>query len=88
MEHQHMNGIDYHKMQHGANPPMGMAGHDHHKMILNLKWATDYKVVTLSLAAGVLYHWGILLSPTLSAKLMALVTMFVAINASMLKVKK
>ncbi|QEC70318.1 cadmium-translocating P-type ATPase [Panacibacter ginsenosidivorans] len=57
------------------------------KMIQNLVWATGYNVVALPLAAGVLYNWGILLSPAAGAVLMSLSTIVVAINASMLKVK-
>ena len=58
------------------------------KMIQNLIWATGYNVVALPLAAGVLYNWGILLSPAAGAVLMTLSTVIVAINASMLKVNK
>lgn len=58
----------------------------HRKMIQNLIWATGYNVVALPLAAGVLYHWGILLSPAAGAALMAVSTIVVAINASRLKV--
>ena len=57
------------------------------KMIQNLIWATGYNVVALPLAAGVLYKWGILLSPAAGAALMTVSTIVVAINASMLKVK-
>ena len=57
------------------------------KMIQNLVWATGYNVVALPLAAGVLYNKGILLSPATAAVFMALSTVVVAINASMLKVK-
>jgi len=57
------------------------------KMIQNLVWATGYNVVALPLAAGVLYKQGVLLSPAAGAALMALSTIVVAINASMLKVK-
>ena len=59
----------------------------HRKMIQNLIWATGYNVVALPLAAGVLYNWGILLNPAAGAALMAVSTIVVAINASMLKVK-
>jgi len=59
----------------------------HRKMIQNLIWATGYNVVALPLAAGVLYHSGILLSPATGAALMAVSTIVVAINASMLKLK-
>ncbi len=58
------------------------------KMIQNLIWATGYNVVALPLAAGVLYRQGILLSPAAGAVLMTLSTVIVAINASMLRVKK
>jgi len=58
------------------------------KMIQNLIWATGYNVVALPLAAGVLYKQGILLSPAAGAILMTVSTIVVAINASMLKVKK
>jgi P-type Cu2+ transporter len=57
------------------------------KMIQNLIWATGYNVIALPLAAGVLYNWGILLSPAAGAVLMTVSTIVVAINASMLKVK-
>ena len=58
------------------------------KMIQNLVWATGYNVVALPLAAGVLYKMGILLSPAAGAVLMTVSTAVVAINASMLRVKK
>ena len=57
------------------------------KMIQNLIWATGYNVIALPLAAGVLYNWGILLSPAAGAVLMTVSTVVVAINASLLKVK-
>jgi len=57
-------------------------------MIQNLMWATGYNVVALTLAVGGLYHWGILLSPAAGAALMAVSTIVVAINASMLKVNE
>lgn len=57
------------------------------KMIQNLIWATGYNVIALPLAAGILYNWGILLSPAIGAVLMTVSTVVVAINASLLKVK-
>lgn len=56
-------------------------------MIQNLAWATGYNIVALPLAAGVLYKFGILLSPAAGAVLMSVSTVVVAINASLLKVK-
>ena len=58
------------------------------KMIQNLIWATGYNVIALPLAAGVLYNQGILLTPAAGAVLMTASTVVVAINASMLSVKK
>jgi P-type Cu2+ transporter len=56
------------------------------KMVQNLVWATGYNVIALPLAAGVLYNWGILLSPAAGAILMSISTVVVAINAKLLKV--
>lgn len=57
------------------------------KMIQNLIWATAYNVVTLPLAAGVLYKQGIMISPAIGAVFMTLSTVIVAINAQLLKRK-
>ena len=57
------------------------------KMIQNLVWAVSYNVVAISLAAGMLYPY-FTLSPAIGAVLMSLSTVIVAINASLLKVKK
>ncbi len=58
------------------------------KMVQNLAWATGYNAFAIPLAAGVLYSWGILLSPAAGAALMSLSTVIVAINAKMLKIDK
>jgi Cu2+-exporting ATPase len=58
------------------------------KMVQNLIWATGYNVIAIPLAAGVLYQFGILLSPAAGAALMALSTVIVAINARFLHVEK
>jgi len=57
------------------------------KMIQNLIWATSYNVVAIPLAAGVLYKWGIMLTPAAGAVLMSVSTIVVAINAKNLKIK-
>jgi Cu2+-exporting ATPase len=57
------------------------------KMVQNLVWATGYNIIALPLAAGLLFKWGILLSPAAGAALMAVSAIFVAVNASLLKVK-
>ena len=56
------------------------------KMKQNLFWATGYNAVTIPLAAGVLYPFGILLSPAVGAVLMSLSTVIVAVNARFLSV--
>ncbi|MEZ7516168.1 copper-translocating P-type ATPase [Flavobacterium frigidarium] len=55
------------------------------KMIQNLLWATAYNVVTIPLAAGVLYSSGFVLGPAIGAVFMSLSTIIVAINAQLLK---
>jgi len=58
------------------------------KMVQNLIWATGYNVIAIPLAAGVLYHFGIILSPAVGAAVMALSTVIVAINSRFLRVEK
>nr|WP_197585792.1 HAD-IC family P-type ATPase [Thermosulfidibacter takaii] len=57
------------------------------KMKQNLFWATGYNAFAIPLASGVLYTYGIILSPAIGALLMSLSTVVVAINAKMLKVQ-
>jgi P-type Cu2+ transporter len=58
------------------------------KMIQNLWWGAGYNILAIPVAAGVLYSFGILLSPAGGAALMSLSTVIVAINARMLKVER
>ena len=67
---------------------LGLSRATYRKMIQNLAWATGYNAFAIPLAAGVLYAWGILLSPAMGAVLMSLSTVIVAINAKFLKVEK
>ncbi|TQD25464.1 copper-translocating P-type ATPase [Methanolobus vulcani] len=55
------------------------------KMFQNLIWATGYNTFAIPLAAGVLFSYGILLSPAAGAILMSLSTIIVSINAKTLK---
>jgi Cu2+-exporting ATPase len=55
------------------------------KMVQNLVWATGYNAFAIPLAAGVLYSWGIVLSPAVGAVLMSLSTIIVAFNAQLLR---
>lgn len=56
------------------------------KMVQNLAWATGYNAFAIPLAAGVLYSYGVLLSPAMGAVLMSLSTVIVAINARFVKI--
>jgi Cu2+-exporting ATPase len=55
------------------------------KMVQNLWWAAGYNIVAIPLAAGVLARWGIVLAPAVSAVLMSLSTVIVALNAQLLR---
>ncbi|MEM3556012.1 MAG: copper-translocating P-type ATPase [Candidatus Micrarchaeia archaeon] len=55
------------------------------KMLQNLWWAAGYNIVAIPLAAGVLYNYGITLSPAVGALLMSLSTVIVALNAQTLR---
>jgi Cu2+-exporting ATPase len=65
---------------------IGLAHATYRKMIQNLAWATGYNTFAIPLAAGVLFTYGILLSPAVGAILMSLSTVIVAVNANFLKV--
>ncbi|MGM0381477.1 MAG: HAD-IC family P-type ATPase, partial [bacterium] len=54
--------------------------------IQNLFWATGYNTFAIPLAAGVLFPWGIILSPAVGAVLMSMSTVIVAVNARFLKI--
>lgn len=64
---------------------MELARATYRKMVQNLLWATGYNVVAIPLAAGVLYHAGIVLTPAVGAALMAVSTVIVAVNATFLR---
>src|SRR5215213_6612065 len=55
------------------------------KMIQNLWWAAGYNIVAIPMAAGVLAHRGLVLSPAVGAVLMSLSTVIVAVNAQLLR---
>jgi Cu2+-exporting ATPase len=64
---------------------IALAKATYRKMVQNLAWATGYNAFAIPLAAGVLFSYGILLSPAMGAVLMSLSTVIVAINARFLK---
>ena len=55
------------------------------KMIQNLFWASGYNLIALPLAAGILFSYGIILQPAVSAVFMSLSTVIVAANALLLR---
>ena len=55
------------------------------KMVQNLWWAAGYNVIAIPLAAGVLSHWGLVMSPAAGAVLMSASTIIVALNAQLLR---
>ncbi len=57
------------------------------KMVQNLWWGAGYNIIAIPLAAGVLAHWGIVLSPALGVILMSCSTVIVAVNALRLKME-
>ncbi len=67
---------------------VGLAKATYRKMVQNLAWATGYNAFAIPLAAGVLYSYGIIISPAVGAVLMSLSTVIVAVNARFLKVEK
>lgn len=63
-----------------------LARSTYRKMVQNLAWATGYNAFAMPLAAGVLYGYGLLLTPAIGAILMSLSTVIVAINSRFLKI--
>lgn len=64
---------------------VGLSRKTYSKMFQNLVWATGYNAFAIPLAAGVLYGYGLLLSPAIGAIFMSASTVIVAINARLLK---
>ena len=58
------------------------------KMVQNLLWGTGYNVFAIPIAAGVLYAYGIILTPAAGAILMSVSTIIVAFNSESLKIEK
>jgi len=55
------------------------------KMVQNLWWAAGYNIITIPLAAGILYNLGLTLPPWIGALVMSLSTVIVAFNAQTLR---
>jgi YHS domain-containing protein len=54
-------------------------------MVQNLWWAAGYNILAIPLAAGILYDFGIVVSPAIGALIMSLSTVIVAINSQTLR---
>jgi Cu2+-exporting ATPase len=67
---------------------IGLAKATYGKMKQNLLWAAGYNIFALPIAAGILYNFGILLTPAVGAVLMSISTIIVSINARFLTMKK
>lgn len=64
---------------------VGLSQKTYSKMVQNLWWAAGYNIVAIPLAAGILFNFGIILSPAIGALLMSLSTVIVAINSQTLR---
>ncbi|MGN7299903.1 copper-translocating P-type ATPase [Ferdinandcohnia sp. SAFN-114] len=56
------------------------------KMFQNLVWAAGYNIIAIPLAAGVLFNFGIVITPAIGAVIMSLSTIVCAINAQLLRI--
>ena len=64
---------------------MSLSRKTYAKMRQNLIYATGYNLVAIPLAAGILYSYGVLLTPAVGAILMSASTVVVSINARLLR---
>jgi Cu2+-exporting ATPase len=62
-----------------------LSGKTYSKMVQNLWWAAGYNIFALPLAAGILYNYGIIVSPAIGALLMSISTVIVALNSQTLR---
>ncbi len=65
-----------------------LAKSTYRKMVQNLLWGTGYNVFAIPIAAGVLFAYGIILTPAAGAILMSVSTIIVAFNSRFLKIEK
>ncbi len=54
-------------------------------MFQNLIWATGYNAITIPLAVGILYGYGLILTPAIAAIIMSMSTIIVALNSQTLR---
>ena len=65
-----------------------LAKSTYNKMFQNLAWGAGYNIFAIPIAAGVLYSFGILLTPAAGVILMSMSTIIVAFNSRTLKIEK
>jgi P-type Cu2+ transporter len=65
-----------------------LAKSTYNKMFQNLIWGAGYNIFAIPIAAGVLFSYGILLTPAAGVILMSLSTLVVALNSRTLKIEK
>lgn len=58
------------------------------KMVQNLIWGAGYNIFAIPAAAGILFAYGILLTPAMGAILMSASTVIVAFNSRFLRIEK
>jgi len=64
---------------------MDLSSKTYSKMVQNLWWAAGYNIFAIPLAAGVLYSYGVVVSPAIGALLMSISTVIVALNSQTLR---
>lgn len=65
-----------------------LARSTYRKMVQNLVWGAGYNVFAIPIAAGVLFSYGIVITPAVGAILMSASTIIVAFNSRFLKIEK
>ncbi|MBZ2164534.1 heavy metal translocating P-type ATPase [Methanobacterium sp. VT] len=65
-----------------------LAKSTYNKMFQNLAWGAGYNIFAIPIAAGVLYSFGILITPAAGVILMSMSTIIVAFNSRTLKIDK
>ncbi len=65
-----------------------LARSTYRKMVENLAWGAGYNIFAIPIAAGILFSYGILLTPAAGAILMSVSTIIVAFNSRYLRIEK
>jgi Cu2+-exporting ATPase len=65
-----------------------LARSTYRKMVQNLAWGAGYNIFAIPIAAGILFAYGIILTPAMGAILMSASTIIVAFNSRFLSIEK